>query len=61
MGHSDIQQTQMYAKLWHNLIGKLEQEFIDISPQNVEGGTEKRDYEVREKRSSSYLSIEMRM
>ena len=61
MGHSDIQQTQKYAKLWHNLIGKLEQEFTDVAPQNDNSGTKKRDYGMREKQSYSYLSREMRM
>ena len=41
MGHSDIQQTQKYAKLWNNLTGKLEQEFTDITLQNGKWGTMK--------------------
>ena len=39
MGHSDIQQTQKYAKLWDNLIGKLEQEFTDLITENYKSGT----------------------
>jgi len=61
MGHSDIQQTQKYAKLWHNLIGKLENEFTNVTPQNDDSGTNKRDYEMREKWSHSNLSREMRV
>ena len=61
MGHSDIQQTQKYAKLWHNLIGKLEQEFTDLIPENNKSGTEKWDWSGREQKGYSYLSREMRM
>ena len=61
MGHSDIQQTKKYAKLWNNLTGKLEQEFTDITLQNGKCGTEMWDYESKDKRSYSYLSREMRM
>ena len=28
IGHSDIQQTQKYAKLWLNLIGKLDRNLL---------------------------------
>ena len=61
MGHSDIQQTQKYAKLWHNLIDKLEQEFTDLHPENRKSGTEKWDWSDNKQSGYSYLSREMRM
>ena len=61
MEHSDLQQTQKHAKLWHNLIGKLEQEFTDLIPENNKSGTEKWDWPGRKQKGYSYLSRELRM
>ena len=61
MGHSDIQQTQKYAKLWHNLTGKLEVEFPDITPRNITSGTPERDAMDKTQFNFNYLSRIMRM
>ena len=56
-----VQSVQKYAKLWYNIIGKLEQEFTDLKPEHCKSRKEKWDWSGSKQIGYSYLSTELRM